>query len=528
MNLSKPEHLAVKRSCADLLRARLRPVLFAALALGAAACGEEEKGAALESDQNEGELASQEHALTCSGGALPAVTPTLVLTRQTHASILDNRFRLEQVLRRLLDNAGAPASETPTELFHRLFDTLQPQSTSLFPGDVPAFHCQSALNGFATDCPRAEANLASRPITDFQPVAVFNRFDLTPVDGAHCGEYRIVYGLTDAARGANPTFNRVTIIFEGALPNPNPSLGIEACRPVAQFWADLEGKANIQIDAALNQFFFFPGIPGFPNLLQFENFGVSVNPPVAGRPTRGQIRVNLFGNNSFRWQLREYRLNRDSSNVLRFMPKFVASNPSGELFDSVPDSPLTTGLLGQDRFQTLFLDTLTPALVSAANQNVLAMPLTGANFVWNAGQSTAQPGARAEQPGGQDPDDYRAAMDADFRTALQTKLTALGSSLTPENVADRALTQSCAGCHQLSNGDNLGGSLGPWSGTSLGFVHVNESGALSPGLTSTFLPHRQQVLRNFLCGTSGLSAQRSAAGAQQTFQGRTLGGSLTH
>ncbi|HEX6240310.1 MAG TPA: hypothetical protein VFZ61_05435, partial [Polyangiales bacterium] len=126
-----------------------------------------------------------------------------MLTRQSHASILDSRFRLEQVLGRLLDNAGLLATETPTELFHRLFDTLQPQASSLFPSDPPVFHCQAARNGFATDCPRAEANLASRPITDFQPVAVFNRFDLTPVDGAHCGEYRIVYGLTDAARASN-------------------------------------------------------------------------------------------------------------------------------------------------------------------------------------------------------------------------------------------------------------------------------------------------------------------------------------
>ena len=37
--------------------------------------------------------------------------------------------------------------------------------------------------------------------TDFFPVALFNRFDLAPEDGAHCGEYRIVYAMHDGTSG---------------------------------------------------------------------------------------------------------------------------------------------------------------------------------------------------------------------------------------------------------------------------------------------------------------------------------------
>ena len=67
---------------------------------------------------------------------------------------------------------------------------------------------------------------------------------------------------------------------------------------------------------------------------------------------------------------------------------------------------------------------------------------------------------------------------------------------------------SCAGCHQLSNGKNLGGGV-TWP-ASFGFAHVTEvnreSSAdglrfrISPALTNVFLPHRKAVLEAFLNG----------------------------
>jgi len=93
-----------------------------------------------------------------------------------------------------------------------------------------------------------------------------------------------------------------------------------------------------------------------------------------------------------------------------------------------------------------------------------------------------------------------------FTQALQQELTALGSDLTPAQVVNRALTQSCAGCHQLSTfGSNseLGHGL-VWPASN-GFVHVDEAGTLSPALHDVFLPHRQAVLEDFLGGVALLA-----------------------
>jgi hypothetical protein len=43
--------------------------------------------------------------------------------------------------------------------------------------------------------------LKNSPASSFAPVALFNRFDLVPADGAHCGEYRIVCAMHDGAAG---------------------------------------------------------------------------------------------------------------------------------------------------------------------------------------------------------------------------------------------------------------------------------------------------------------------------------------
>ena len=49
-------------------------------------------------------------------------------------------------------------------------------------------------------------------------------------------------------------------------------------------------------------------------------------------------------------------------------------------------------------------------------------------------------------------------------------------------------------------GSDLGHGL-TWP-FSLGFVHVNEAGNLSPALRDVFLPHRKRVLEDFLNGTA--------------------------
>lgn len=103
------------------------------------------------------------------------------------------------------------------------------------------------------------------------------------------------------------------------------------------------------------------------------------------------------------------------------------------------------------------------------------------------------------------------------RNAIQAKLTAIGSTLTVNNILDRATTQTCGGCHQLSNGAPLGGGL-TWPSSGF-FVHVDESGFLSQALTGTFLPHRKTVLEKFINDRCDGSAASDEA------PGQTIGGS---
>ena len=93
-----------------------------------------------------------------------------------------------------------------------------------------------------------------------------------------------------------------------------------------------------------------------------------------------------------------------------------------------------------------------------------------------------------------------------FARAIQARLNRLGSTLTPEETVRRARTQSCAGCHQLSNNDVIGDGL-VWP-PSLGFVHIHEqlteqiNGTdhfrISPALADVFLPHRERIFESYL------------------------------
>jgi hypothetical protein len=95
-----------------------------------------------------------------------------------------------------------------------------------------------------------------------------------------------------------------------------------------------------------------------------------------------------------------------------------------------------------------------------------------------------------------------------LQATIQSRIAA-SSTLTPSDIAARAQSLTCAGCHHFSGGSNLeGGIVFPFT---LGFVHQSESAAtmenspdgglrfpISPALDQVFLVHRAQVLRTFL------------------------------
>lgn len=400
--------------------------------------------------------------------------PTLV---NTDAFVL-SRFPLARVYQQLLTLSGASA-QRPVDVYQQMWDSLDLSTSAKFDGP----HCDdrdATINGFPVDCPRTETTLKRTEPSVFSPVALFNRFDLSAADGSHCGEFRIVYALTPPLSAF--VFGRDFIIFEGVLPNPNPKCGVEACRPVVDFW---EGLAAIDAGTAVGQRaladslekFYFAGLTGFEPVVHPQHYGA------AG----GQIRTNMFSN-FVEWQLREFHLSSrcDEGGQCRQVlePVTVKTNPYNELFKL----PSSASDARASIFQTSF-----PAQVKALSNDAVAQISFTSEDRFNAGQSTSQDAnERYEVQFGS------SSVPNTFGDAISAELGNLGrSDLTPADIVRRATTQSCAGCHQLSNGVALGGKLNPTWPSSRNFVHVDESGFLSPALWCDFLPARKSVLDGF-------------------------------
>ena len=384
-------------------------------------------------------------------------------------------------------------STTTLDLFHQWWDTARPA-----PGLGLGTHCNSAgvanMNGFPYTCPRKEGDQALvDPYTDFLnnnnayvPVGLFNRFDLANTRGTNCGEYRIAYAKRS---GFTNGFDRNLIIFEAVLPNPEPSKGLEGCRPVANFWADLSSDPDVQSRTQKLRTFYYIGLPGFMPVVHIDNYG--------NRTTgaTGQVRTNQFMQAN--WLLREFKVQKQCRVLpcaLRFVPVTVKTNPGGTLFDPASAHPEAANFQNSDF----------PAQVSRLAVNDLNLFTMFTSDVHNSGQSDAQSLTENHYV-----NRFGVGLSP-FRANIQAQLTALGSTLTPNNIVARAQAQSCAGCHQLSNGADLGGGL-IWP-SSQRFTHVSESTEagpdgprhrISPALTNVFIPHRKAVFETFINASCG-------------------------
>jgi hypothetical protein len=401
-----------------------------------------------------------------------------------------NMFSLQAVMDQIVGTSAVPS--TALELFHQWWDTERPS-----PGLGAGPHCDSAgianMNGFPYTCRPAEGaqatvdpftNAATNP-NAYMPVGLFNRFDLAPASGANCGEYRVVFarrsGLT------NPR-DRNFLIFEAVLPNPTPEQGLEGCRPVANFWNGLTADADVTSRATKLHDFYFLGLTGFMPVIHADNLGNRAS-------NTGQVRVNQFMQPT--WNLREFKVRRSCGSAactVQFIPVTVKTNPGGALFN-----PGSTHALASDFQNVIFPDQVANLAVNDINLFTFSVP-----DAFNSGQSDQQ---------NPQENNYVAQFGtgpSTLRTNIQSELTALSSTLTPNQVVARAMALSCAGCHHLSNGANLGGGL-IWP-PSLDFTHVSEQTdqgpdgprhRISPALAGTFIPHRKQVLDTFLTATCG-------------------------
>jgi hypothetical protein len=444
--------------------------------------------------------------LNCSGAGYEAeptsveriaLTPITIDARRslavTEQSILA-RFSLERVLTQLVVQSGV-ANLTEAELFQQWWDTQNPK-----PGVYAGPHCddlvdatgQSVINGYPYLCrDGAEgAQVSCDPFVAgsscaYLPIGLFNRFDLAPENGAHCGEHRIVYAKQS---GVSATNDRNLLIFEAVLPNPHPQQGLKGCQQIVDTWADLSLESSITKRADALEDFYFDGQGSVGPVIHVGNFGS--NPLGAG-----QIRTNQFSNTTTGWSLREFKLQRtcagQSCTALKFVPVTNKNNAFGQLFapaSSLPAAPA---------FQSFFPTQVAGLAAAAVPKIDVKVP-----DVFNTAQSQASGTTAAEMK-------YLEQLgpgESALRAGIQAELTALGSSLTPDDIALRAQALSCAGCHRLNNGVAIGGGL-TWP-SSLGFTHVTERETelvggelrfrLSDALIDVLLPARKAILEDFL------------------------------
>ena len=169
--------------------------------------------------------------------------------------VLLEGFTFQRVLDQLIARSGVP-NITSAQLFRQWFDTQNPKPGLAEPAGP---HCDDfmtngspSFNGLPRRCPTLEGALAATPFTsgEYFPIALVNRFDQAPADGSNCGQFRLVFART------MPFTQRLHIIMEPVLRNPNPSAGLAGCRAVAEFWAGLT-KVDSQADrrAKLESFF---------------------------------------------------------------------------------------------------------------------------------------------------------------------------------------------------------------------------------------------------------------------------------
>ena len=419
------------------------------------------------------ETASALTAVACNDVSATDIRKSLVVTDPEVLA----KFSFGRVMNQVRTSANVATTETSPKVFQRWMKT--------FGSTAAAGDCNDPgidPNKYGLRCPRpAEAKLATvNPFAagatvTWKPVALFNRFDLAPASGAHCGEYRVVYAMQTAA-GA-PVSGRAFIIFEAALANPTPASGIEGCFPIAQFWQGLTNDTLANRVTKLEKFYFTgTAIAGVAPVVKAAHYGLSTN---AGLPTAGQIRTNFFVDFN-EWHLREFKTKRTCTDAadpatctLSIAHVTVKTNPANELFDGTHTNAAAYRTELSSRLGSLLSTNVnTIGLAVSDRFNEFESVEAGNNVVYSAHANPA------------------------MRTAIQTKLTTLGSALTVDNVLDRATTQTCAGCHLFSSGQSLGGGK-TWPG-SLGFVQIDEFSNLSPALLGTFLPRRKVVLEKFI------------------------------
>nr|HEX4317894.1 hypothetical protein [Kofleriaceae bacterium] len=414
----------------------------------------------------------------------------------TDAKALAN-FPFARTLGQVLASSGAAPAETTGQLFDQWMSTFGPSDCTN--PSVDPHH-------YGEVCPRTpEAKLATVDPTDpaslvqFEPVGLFNRFDLAPKNGATCGEYRIVYAMHSTQPGLG---GRGFIIFEAAMPNPQPQNKLAGCLPIAEFWQNLSQLSEKARNQALVDFYYNgTAIAGVPAVVDAAHYGLLTN----GAYTAGQIRTNMFIDDA-QWNLREFKTDVSCAGsadacTLAIDHVTVKENPANELFDGTAKAA--------GKFLAAFPQQV--GALSATSVPTIGMAIDDQYDEYESVASLSRDV------------DYDQFTDGALTAAITAQITA--PDLAAGDILRRATTQTCAGCHEIStfgSESTLDGDPSLTWPKSRGFVQIDEHSAMSDALTSFFLPNRQGVLDTFIANQcAGVTATDPDDG-----DGLTVGGSV--
>lgn len=314
------------------------------------------------------------------------------------------------------------------------------------------------------------------------PVGLFNRFDLAPDDGSNCGEFRIVY-----AKKTSGGTDRMTIIFEARIPNPNPSDGLAGCAPITDFWAQRSNDIDATQTVTELEKFYYQGLAGVEPVIMAKNYGLPL----------GQVRVNLFKTpdpGQIRWSLREFLVSFDQNGQAIFKPEPVDDSPTAALFRAAAALPAGFDETDLNDFRNSFLGQPLCNLVNPDRVSKSASAMDIVNGI-SAGYDPKFDDFESISQG--DEDSPASNTDVLLLDQVQTRLASLTdlTGVSREQLMNRAGTMTCGGCHQFSADQDLGNGA-TWP-ASLRFVHIDETGKLSPLLTDVFIPKRVQIAQQF-------------------------------
>lgn len=428
---------------------------------------------------------------TTTGSVANGVTIDVLRSAMVNDAGVLAGFSFQSVLDQLIASSGRPGL-TSLGLYQQLFRTLT---------DTPASsndpRCSPQVNGFPNEgCPRVPDGDASteNPFTPNTPgfhfpTALVNRVDLIPTDGAHCGEYRVIFARnsgTDNTSGVQEAF----LIFEAVMPNPRLDLGLEGCRPIPAFWRDLSTVSSVAERTRRLKAFYFEGLPGFRPVLHVLNYGEGLG------STGGRVR--LSSGRTRPWQFYEYKLDCGSVNPCNLVARPVTNKetPNEELFDT-STAPVPGSV--QDRYQQNLVSNVRTLAINDVNRFFLA----SAPDEFNAADSRDRDNIPFDSL-------FRQGPSTTFRNRLQTELTRIGSSLTPENIVVRAESLACHGCHATSTGDAGMGANVMLPLTTAVHVGPRKDAAnrfpLSEAVANVFLPHRRNTMVRYLNSANSLRA----------------------